>query len=140
MMNKTAKAPVSVESISDGLAKLIRDVRMLQGEVRSLTDGVRGFTGSAGPRHRWILLPPEAGGGTRAMSQTQEPRSAISMARYEYGSNPDLEIPTKTLLAIAKEIDGALRDIRAARLDLREIAGDDVLREEFKEWQRQQKR
>ena len=128
---------VNVTSVSDGLAKLIRDVRLLQKEVRDLHGTLKGF---AGERHRrWMVLPPEAGGSERAQPKTDEPQSKILEVRYEYGENPNLEVPTRTLLAIAKEIDGAIRDIRAARADIAAISDDSDLREAFKEWQSHQK-
>ena len=131
----------TVESVGDGLAKLIREVRTLQSEVRNLTGAVYGFH-SKNPRpYAWRVLPPGADGGNpEARYQTDEPQSKIELVRYQYCGNPNLEIPTRTLLAIAHELDGALRDVRAARTDIKAIAEDSDLREDFKEWQRNQAR
>jgi hypothetical protein len=130
----------TIESVTNGLAKLVREVRQLQKEVAGLHASLRGFTGDNKYRiHGWNVLPPEAAGGNpAARAQTEEPKSTIERLRYEFGDNPNLEIPTKTLLAIAKELDGALRDIRAAKLDIRAIADDSDLREEFRQWQNDQ--
>ena len=43
-----------------------------------------------------------------------------------------LGVSTKTLLAISNEIDGALADIRKARVDIEAIAGDVELRNALK--------
>lgn len=130
---------ITVESVKDGLAKLIREVRLLQSEVAKLTGAIGGFTENNNRPRLWKVLPNSAGGGDRARYQTDEPRSAIEQLRYEYGDASDLEIPTRTLLAISKEIDGALRDIRRARLDIDAIADDSDLRDDFREWQERQK-
>jgi hypothetical protein len=84
-------------------------------------------------------MPDTAGGSYRARFQTEEPRSAIEEIRHEFGKNSNFEIPTRTLLAIAKEVDGAIRYIRAARLDLKGIADDPERREDFRDWQQSQK-
>lgn len=130
---------ITVESVAGGLAKLIREVRNLQKEVATLTSAVKGFT-DHNPIKRWgRSLPSDAGGSDLARAETREPFSAIQKARYEYGNTPNLEIPTRTLFAIAKELDGALRDIRAARNDIEAIADNSDLRDSFKEWQEEQK-
>lgn len=131
----------TVETVTDGLAKTIREVRQLQKDVRSLTAMIGGFTeGRQSFEYRLsTLLPPEAdpqGSNYHIRGETDEPRSAIAQARYEYGKNPNLEAPTRTLLAIARELDGALRDIRSTKLDVKAILDDSDLRREFKEWQR----
>jgi hypothetical protein len=130
----------TIASVTDGLAKLVREVRQLQKEVAELHASLRGFTGNNKYRlHGWNILPPEAAGDNNAArAQTDEPKSTIDQIRYEYGGNANLAIPTRTLLAIAKELDGALRDIRSAKLDIRAIADDSDLREEFKQWQKGQ--
>ncbi|MBB4001576.1 hypothetical protein [Aurantimonas endophytica] len=132
----------TASTMAAGLAKLIREVRQLQTEVTKLRADLRGFTGGRKQFPHWRstpVLPPETGGAYEAKAEKDEPQSAIMLARYEYGENPNLEIPTRTLLAIAKELDGTLRDVRAARLDIKAIADDSDLRNDFKEWQRNQR-
>lgn len=131
--------PPSVANVTDGLAKLIREVRLLQREVAELHNSLKGFTGGERLR-QFCVLPTEAGGGSHAMPVTPDPRSAITQIIYEFPNNANLDIPTRTLRAIAKELDGALRDIRAARHDIEAIADDSDLRESFKEWQETQKK
>ncbi|MDV6225843.1 hypothetical protein R2G56_06055 [Nitratireductor aquimarinus] len=124
----------SVESVTDGLAKLIRDVRLLQSEVRQLRSDLGGFTNDKRLLPYIHTLPPQAGGSDRAKAETDEPQSGIRKISYEYGDVSNLEIPTRTLIAIAKEIDGALRDIRSARNDISAIEKDSDLRDEFRDW------
>jgi hypothetical protein len=133
MKSRSSNQNTSVSSVTEGLAKLIREVRNLQGEVGKLSAALHGFRDSR-PR-LFKVLPDSAGGNDRSRYETEEPRSEIGQLHYEYRNNPDLEVPTRTLLAIAKELDGALLDIRAARTTMSEIADDSDLRADFKAWQ-----
>lgn len=132
----------TIQSVTEGLARLIREVRHLQSEVARLTHTLNGFTDKYRETRRWYsLLPPEANPDQRdaARAETDEPKSAIRTINYEFNNNANLDIPTRTLLAISKEIDGALRDIRAARNDIEAITDDSDLRDDFREWQANQR-
>jgi len=58
---------------------------------------------------------------------------------WEYRGTENLAIPTRAILAIAKEIDGALHDIRATREEIRVIAGDADHSADWKVWQEDHK-
>lgn len=132
-------AKPTVTSVTEGLAKTIREVRGLQEEVAGLRRDLKGFTDANPVDRTRRVLPPEAGGrGLEAKAETDEPPSEISKVRFEYANDENLEIPTRTLLAIAKELDGALRDIRSAKQDIKAIARDPDLTEEFRNWQQSQ--
>jgi hypothetical protein len=134
----TDKAAPTVKSIAAGLAKLYREVGNLRSEVAKLND----WLGEFKTRHPMPAYgPPDELSSlwsTRVRPQTEEPTSAIRAAVYEFKDTDDLAIPTKTLLAIGKDLEGALRDIRAARSDIQLIVDDADLRSEFKNWQNNQ--
>ena len=132
-MKNTQKAPITVQNVTDGLAKLIKEVRQLQSEIAKLTESFHGFKIKHPiPEPR---IPYNKGFDWRTRPSTDEPKSAIRDIIYEYQDGDNLEVPTRTLFAIAKELDGALRDVRAARADINAIASDSDSRADFKAWQ-----
>src|SRR4029079_15927766 len=106
----------AIQTPTEGLGKLIADVRTLRSEVQKLNDKLGSFR-RAGKQP--ITLPPEAGGSSyRAGAKTEEPRSAIWQHLVEQENSANVEVFSRAVHAIAKDIDGTLRDIRAARLAL----------------------
>lgn len=125
-----AKTTPTIQSITDGLTKLLREVRLLQTETRSLTERLHSFTEKhpVPPAertfdHDWVRR-----------ESTDEPHSMFRAFLYEIKETDDLETPTRALIAVLKDLDGALRDIRAARSDIDAITNDSDLRGEFLDW------
>ncbi|RWC38324.1 MAG: hypothetical protein EOS28_30225 [Mesorhizobium sp.] len=123
----------TVESAKSHLTKAGRDMRLLHSEVAKLTATIKGFTDKH-PLPRYEL---PAGLKYHERAQTDEqPRSEIQQLSYEFMTGSDLDIPTRTILAMAKQLDRALRDVRAARNKVEAIADDSDLREDWKAWQK----
>ncbi|MBZ0217520.1 MAG: hypothetical protein K8F25_13260 [Fimbriimonadaceae bacterium] len=123
---------ISVQNVTEGLVKLLREVRLLKSEVVSLNENLKGFK-EVNPIPDPRLISG-FGSDWKTKPTTDEPASAIRDIIYEYKDGDDLEVPTRTLFAIAKELDGALRDVRGARSDISSIASDSDLRADFKIW------
>ncbi|RWE58387.1 hypothetical protein [Mesorhizobium sp.] len=101
--------------------------------MAKLTATIKGFT----DKHPLPHHGPPAGLKDHERAQTDEqPRSEIQQLSYEFHYRSDLDIPTRTILAMAKQLDRALRDVRAARNKVEAIADDSDLREDWKAWQK----
>jgi hypothetical protein len=55
---------------------------------------------------------------------TLEPRSSINEAIYRLKTVENLSLSSGLLIALARDLDGALRDIRTAKLDVKSIVDD----------------
>ncbi|PAP91398.1 hypothetical protein [Mesorhizobium wenxiniae] len=122
----------AVESIKDDLAKVVREMRLLKSEVAKLTATIKVFTDKH-PLPERTPMPPDLKRHERVA--TSEPRLEIDEAIYQL-RNANLDHPTQLIQAVAKQIDGALRDVRAARNQVEAIADDSDLREDWKAWQK----
>jgi hypothetical protein len=117
----------------DPIVKLSREVVALQLEVTRLSNIVGKFAGKHELRtinvRRGAYYPEKDG------DATLEPRSTIQRVLWELKDHPDLPDPAGRILkAIARDIDGALQDIRAARLDVLTIKSDPDLRDAYLDW------
>lgn len=135
-----AREKVDVEDIADGLSRLIREVRVLQREVAGLNAGFRGLeTEKKVHLGSFKTVPPEwQSSQSLNESETGRPKSVIAAVRREIVDQVDQSVTAKLMAAIAKEIDGSLRDIHAARRTLKVIEGSDDLTDAWREWQEKQ--
>ena len=69
-------------------------------------------------------------------AQTPEPRSAIKEALWRLEQVEKLALQDHLLAAIAKDLDGALRDIRSAKMNIQSIAEDGEARDAFRKSRR----
>lgn len=67
--------------------------------------------------------------------ETPEPRSIMADVDFETKDATNLDISTLALIAIGNGVDGAVREVRAAKATILAIADDSDLRKEFKDWQ-----
>jgi hypothetical protein len=114
---------------TDKTAQLARDVALLRSETAEL----RKLLASLGPVPKPPIHYPEhqPGAHPRARDKTDEPRDAIEDALAAYGSDTN-EITFAALIkAMARDMDGAVRDIRATRNDLNLMLGDTATRQRF---------
>ena len=120
----------TVESVKAGLAKLIREVGLLHREVAGLNTRLDKFTEKHPIPRRFRVV----GLDYHQRPETPEPVSIYQEAlrHLEAGEKP--EIQHRLLLAILKDTDGALRDIRAAYSDINAIVNDSDLRDDFKKY------
>jgi FtsZ-binding cell division protein ZapB len=121
------KRPI-VASVKDGLEKLSRETAQLQREVAALTQRLSKFK----KKHPLPRRPYLAGLEWYQSPETREPRSAIKSVE---GDPNDLANVPALMFAMSNDLDGALRDIRAARADIDAIVNDSDLRSEFRNWQ-----
>lgn len=120
----------NVDSVKDGLAKVCRDVQLLTNEVHGLRKRLGEFSRGRDLKpyvsyvgFDWVQRP-----------QTDPPRQEIAELLHDLKDTDNLEIPIRALVAIAKDLDSALRDIRATRMDIDGISNDSDLRAEFRNW------
>jgi len=127
MRNKPEPTP---ETIKEGLAKLLMEARALTRQTEALRKQIAPFVDDKG------LRPPDIiRDHWRVQSETEAPKSAIRELDWELGNRDDLSIATRAILAIAKEFNGALLDIRATREEIRAINEAPDFRAEWKTWQ-----
>lgn len=69
-------------------------------------------------------------------AQTLEPRSLIAEALWRLETSEELKLQDHVLSAIAKDLDGALRDIRSAKMDIQSIVEDSDARAAFRKGRR----
>jgi hypothetical protein len=121
----------TIASVTEGLSYLHREVQALKREIAKLSREFSGLTEHFSDddmnRELW-------GVGRDHQHRTDEPSSEISRISYEFPDRANFEIPTRVIFAIAKELDGALRDIRATRTKLHAVLSDSDLRADFKVW------
>jgi hypothetical protein len=119
-------------SLPDQIAKLARDTATLRSEVSGLCNKLSRFTKGRDLRPKGHVLGyVDTARGQR--ERTEEPRSAIYELLLD---TPELDSAAvaRCLNAIASDLDGAFRDIRATRADIEAIKNDSDLRADFKEW------
>lgn len=131
---------ITVDDVADGLVKLIREVRTLQGGVADVKKQIAGFRAEAkvSTQSRRTVPPAWQGASWQEKPETDEPNRFIQQVRWEMEGNPDLTVTAKIMSAMAKELDGALRDIQGIRRDMSVIATEDDLKDEFRAWQERQ--
>jgi hypothetical protein len=124
------RPPPSAESVKDGILRLIRTVEALKSEVRAVRERLGQFTKDRDLSDPYILIPGqnEDDGGYAPITPERFP----SALKLEFSDTSDFETPTRAIIAIGKDLNGALSDIRATRADINAIANDSDLRAEFK--------
>ena len=124
--------PATLSDIRDGIAKLCRDIGSLQGEVNELSNMIGRFANGRELRPiKWLDLVEREKGETNS---TPEPKSQIDEALFLLRQANTVEQQSLLLKAISRDLDGALRDIRVAKLDVRAIVDDDYLGGKLKDW------
>ena len=126
----------TVESVKEGCVRLANQLASLRQEVSGLSEKLTRFK-----RGRAIPVPASRSGHNWAVDrlrgesvETPEPQSAVNELEQEL-AGAEIGIASRALLAIGRELDGAVREVRAARATLQAIADDSDLRAEFKDWQ-----
>ena len=124
--------PATLSDIRDGIAKLCQDIGSLQGEVNELSNLIGRFSKGRELRpYNWAAESNLEKGET---ASTPEPKSRI-MEALDLLPNADTAQQQSLLLrAISRDLDGALRDIRVSKLDVRAIVDDDYLGGKLKDW------
>lgn len=123
------RAPATLSDIRDGLEKLCGDIGMLQREVKQLSDLICPL-----PKGKRRSLDDDMhldySRGERAA--TPDPTRLINEAIRSVAGADTLEAQGAILKAIARDLDGALRDIRSAKIDIKSISDDGDAREAFR--------
>jgi hypothetical protein len=127
----TEHHPESLSDLRDAIARLCRDIGSLKGEVNELSNLIGRF--AAGRRLRPINFTDMAAHPSEK-ERTPEPKSSIEEALYLLRSANTVQELSLLQKAISRDLDGALRDIRSAKLDVRAILDDSDLRDEFRAW------
>ena len=122
------KPPATVEGIKDGLTKLLREIELIKTEIAAITSKLANFKETETTHKRYDWDPDGPAYGQR---QTREPLSAIRETLLNL-EDENLEPASRALMAVFRDLDGALRDIRRARNDIEAIAGDSDRRDGFK--------
>lgn len=117
----------TIESIGDGLVKIIQELGLLKSEIGQLNEKLKPLSDKADKRPQY-----RTGLEWYQGTQTRDPESEIERFCIEYRETDNLEIPTRAIIATIKQIDGALRDVRAIRADMEAIKNDSDLRAELK--------
>lgn len=130
------RTPPTVATIKDGCVRLAFQLESLRKEVTELSVKLGKFKkGREIPKEikygdhlgldRWKGQTPE----------TPPPRSIMADVDFETKDAENLDISSKALIAIGHGLDGAIREVRAAKATIQAIADDSDLRAEFKDWQ-----
>jgi hypothetical protein len=129
--------PPTVESLKTGLANIDRSLSQLKHEMNTVGSKLGKFKDQGARGYSWNYIPPEWMGENkswRVRSETDEPKNNIGEALRAGIDNDSVIAANLIIRAIAKDIDGALRDIRALRADIEAIKDDSDLRGDFKDW------
>lgn len=128
------KAPITYADVAKGMDRICRDIGSLQGEVNQLTNLLGQFIkGQQLSRFDWTAeIEIDRQKGER--SSTPEPRSRIRDALHLLQNANTIEELTLMLKAVSRDLDGAMTDIRAARLQIEFINGNSDARDEFLNW------
>lgn len=129
------RSAAPVETVRDGLAALARQIAQLAIEVNALNKVFGSF--DAKPVQYHPFIPVEWSGENNNFAEspkTPEPRKEIEAALEQTKKLKNPDIATKLIRAMAKDLDGAFRDIRATRADVAAIKDDSDSRSNFKDW------
>jgi len=130
MARGNRRSPPTVASVKSGLASLLRLTETVRTEVNGLREQMGGFAKGRELRPHIFIVRDNF----NQSSDTQEPSNAIDDIVWEYESQSNLEAPTRALIAIAKELNSALTDVRATRTEIQAVVNDADLRADFKVW------
>jgi hypothetical protein len=115
--------PITIKSVEDGIVKLIQRTDELRAEVTQMRKAIGDLVQV--PNY-WD--PPD--------SKTDEPRSQTTKVMRELLSN-DFNSAMRIIRAWDDDLFAAFQDLRAARLNLEDIASIPELRQKFqKNWQK----
>jgi hypothetical protein len=128
--------PATLTSVRNGIERLCRDIGSLKGEVNQLSNLIARFKKGRDLKP-FIYVPPVEFVPGHSDS-TKEPRSRIQDALFDLGSADSIEALSAITKAISKDLDGALRDIRSTRLDVKSITDDPDYAKEFRDWKADQ--
>lgn len=138
---RPTRPPLTVDSVKTGCARLAQQIASLEKEVQGLSEKLARFKrGRVIPDEHavemrfWFMVDRLRG----ERVSTPEPGSAVLDLEKDL-SETEVGIAALVLLAIGKDLDGCVREVRAAKATLQAIADDSDLRAEFKDWQQRQK-
>ena len=129
-----SQSPATFADVCLGMDKLCRDIGSLQGEVNALTNLLGQFTkGRQLRKFDWTAeMEIDRLNGER--SSTPEPKSNIQEALYLLQKANTIEELTLMLKAVSRDLEGALQDVRATRIRIKDMDDDTGTREEFRQW------
>jgi hypothetical protein len=110
--------------------RVARDLAVVRAEIGDIKRQMAPFLSrhSPGNAARGII-----GLDWHTRTETDEPTSAIHAALWDLGTEEAADsLAVRALFAALRDLDGAFRDLRALRLDLATIAGDEVLTKRFR--------
>ena len=114
------------------VGRLCRDILNLQAEVNRVSNLLGNFPVQLG----YEPMSDAAWNLPQEMRRTEEPRSEIQSAVWKLLSDQGHTAKelSSLLKAALRDLDGALRDIRVARLNIEEISGSGELRGVQRKW------
>jgi len=124
------RGTITVETLKDGLLKLLRAVGELRSDVDGLNRQLASFANGRKLRSPGHVVGFDFMRGES--SKTGEPRNRLEEALRKDGFLESPEAQFRALRAIGQDLEGALADIRAARSAIEAIRDDSDLRAEFK--------
>jgi hypothetical protein len=130
-MNREPRPPASLADVKAEVENLCRDIGRLQGEVNRLSNLIGKFSKGRQLRPYDVRRFDASVGET---SKTYKPKNNTDRVLFDMRSIDDIEGLSRILKALARDLDGALLDVRAARLDVEAMAGSGELRAEFRRW------
>lgn len=123
-MRRPEPVPATLADVRDAAAKLCRDLGSLQVEINRFTNLLSGNSKGRGiDTARW-----DDSYVRQEMTATAAPRRPIIEALHEVANVDSVEGVSRLMKAMARAMDGALLDVRAARLDVKTIAEDPTVR------------
>ena len=122
-MPREERPPATLSQVRDALERLSRDVGALRSDVGRLNGQLARLPKAKDGRF-------DDGWRRSDMTSTPPPRSEILTALY--GAEDDLPTISRILKGTAKDIEGALLDVRAARLSLQSIDDEPETRAAFR--------
>jgi len=114
--------PATLADVRDGLARLSRDIAALSEEVKELAALIRPLPKGRRPDSFDLSLHTDHRRGETF--STPEPKSPIEEALWSGGTADTVDTQAAILKSMARGLDNALRDIRAAKMDIQGIAED----------------
>lgn len=127
-----AKGPPTPETIKDGLVALVRAVNQLKKEVEDVRAMLSVF--KQGKDDEFPMSYPSTPYSAEVYGRTAEPEQKLVDVKWAYEDTSDLEAPTRIIAMMARDLDGALLDVRATRLDIEAIAANPRLKKAFETW------
>jgi hypothetical protein len=136
MTTMRPRPPQTVDTVKTGLVNLHKGLSQLTLELAAIRKRISPIAQKI-PQGR-PYVPPEWAGTSNSWranrGETDEPLRATNDELLDLEHLSNLDPPTRILLALARDIEGALLDIRATRTAIEAIQNDSDLRADFKDF------